>query len=395
MTRLRVVFVLLGAAEATILPFFALFLEERGFGAKGIGVVLALVSLAAFAASPLWGWSADRLLGSERTLALAAGGTAVLALLLFLHGRLVLALVAIALFLLRAPLVALVDALALDWLGASGRGGYGGIRLWMSAGWAVAVVAWGAVLELAGLGVIPALYSAAILVVALWALLGLEPGPRTNAARVHAEVSWSKQIRSLSPAFVGFLLSLLLLGATFTATFNFLALRIEGLGGGALLVGVAASLQALAEIPAMAWTGRLTRLMTHRGLFVTGCAIHVAVFAAWAVISDPVAITLLKLVIGVGFALTYVGTVVIADDLVPVRLRATGQGLAKAASFGLAPVLGTLGGGVVYDVFGPRAMFFAAAAIAVVAAGIAWISVSEPRRRVVEVEAASSVDPGA
>jgi MFS family permease len=108
-----------------------------------------------------------------------------------------------------------------------------------------------------------------------------------------------------------------------------------------------------------------------------------------------VAITLLKLVIGVGFALTYVGTVVIADDLVPVHLRATGQGLAKAASFGLAPVLGTLGGGVVYDVFGPRAMFFAAAAIAVVAAGIAWISVSEPRRRVVEVEAASSVDPGA
>jgi MFS family permease len=100
-----------------------------------------------------------------------------------------------------------------------------------------------------------------------------------------------------------------------------------------------------------------------------------------------------RLVIGVGFALTYVGTVVIADDLVPVHLRATGQAVAKAASFGLAPVLGTLGGGFVYAVSGPRAMFLAAAAIAAAAAGLAWISVSEPRRRVVEVEPASSVDP--
>jgi MFS family permease len=393
LTRLRVAFGLLGAAEAAILPFFALFLEERGFGATGIGVVLALVSLAAFAASPLWGWSADRRLGSERTLGLAAAATAAVALLLFLHGRLVLAVVAVAVWVLRAPLASLADALALDWLGASGRGGYGSIRLWQSAGWAAAVVAWGAVLELAGLGAIPALYSAAILVVALWAAAGLDHRPRPPTVSVHAGAPWARQLRSLSPAFAGFLVSLLLLGATFSATFNFLALRIEGLGGGALLVGVAASLQALAEIPAMASTGRLTRLTTHRGLYVSGCAIYVAVFVGWAVISDPVAITLLKLVIGVGFALTYVGTVVIADDLVPVHLRATGQAVAKAASFGLAPVLGTLGGGFVYAVSGPRAMFLAAAAIAAAAAGLAWISVSEPRRRVVEVEPASSVDP--
>jgi PPP family 3-phenylpropionic acid transporter len=210
--------------------------------------------------------------------------------------------------------------------------------------------------------------------------------------RTEAVPSWTRQALSLSPAFAGFLLSLLLLGATFTATFNFLALRIEGLGGGALLVGVAASLQALAEIPAMAWTGRLTRLMTHRGLYVTGCAIHAVVFVAWALISDPVAITLIKLVIGVGFALTYVGTVVLVDDLVPRELRATGQGFAKAVSFGLAPVLGTLGGGLVYGLFSPAAMFLVSAVGAALAAGIALLAIREPKRQPVEVEAASSVD---
>ncbi|MGZ8695075.1 MAG: MFS transporter, partial [Gaiellaceae bacterium] len=80
-------------------------------------------------------------------------------------------------------------------------------------------------------------------------------------------------------------------------------------------------------------------------------------FAAWAFLDEPVAIALVKLLAGVGFALAYVGSVLIVDDLVPEALRGTGQGLARAVCFGLAPILGSLVGGVVYDVGGPAALF--------------------------------------
>jgi hypothetical protein len=51
--RVKVLYVLIGMAEATILPFMALLLAERGFTPAGIGLVLSLMSLAAFVASPL------------------------------------------------------------------------------------------------------------------------------------------------------------------------------------------------------------------------------------------------------------------------------------------------------------------------------------------------------
>jgi MFS family permease len=60
--------------------------------------------------------------------------------------------------------------------------------------------------------------------------------------------------------------------------------------------------------------------------------------------------------------------VLLVDDLVPPALRGTGQGLAKAVTFGLSPILGSLAGGAIYDYAGPRALFLACAAAALVAA---------------------------
>jgi PPP family 3-phenylpropionic acid transporter len=179
-------------------------------------------------------------------------------------------------------------------------------------------------------------------------------------------------------ALVGFLVSLLLLNASFTATWNFLTLRIAGLGGGLFLIGVAASLQAFAEIPALAAMPRLMAVLSHRALYVVGCAVYVAVFLAWAVLTDPLAISLIKIVIGVGYALTYVGSVVIVDDLVPGHLRATGQGLGKSM-LAVAPVVGTLGGGLLYGLVSPATMFVAAAAATTAAGALAWLVVRTPK----------------
>jgi PPP family 3-phenylpropionic acid transporter len=181
-------------------------------------------------------------------------------------------------------------------------------------------------------------------------------------------------------ALIGFLISALLLGAAFAATANFVTIRINVLGGGVLLIGAAAAFQAITEIPTMAYTHVLMRYLSARVLYIVGVGIYVLVFIAWAFLSDAVTTALLKLVMGVGFALTYVASVLIADDVAPSHLRATVQALVKSVSGGLAPVLGALGGGVIYGVIGPEAMFLVAGGVAAVAAVIVLIAVPSRRR---------------
>src|SRR5207247_3526086 len=84
------------------------------------------------------------------------------------------------------------------------------------------------------------------------------------------------------------------------------------------------------------------------------------------------------------FALTYVAAVMIANDLVPAHLRATGQALMKSVLFGVAPILGSLGGGLVYEAFGARAMFLAATGVVGGAGLLALVAVPARTRSVTD-----------
>jgi PPP family 3-phenylpropionic acid transporter len=136
----------------------------------------------------------------------------------------------------------------------------------------------------------------------------------------------------------------------------------------------------------------LRKRFSNKALFAIGCGIYVAVFLGWAFVSNALTAALLKLVIGVAFALTYVAAVVITDELSPARLRATGQALVKAALFGLSPILGALGGGFIYGAFGSRAMFLVAIAV-VGAAGLIAIIVVPARHAAVRMDRQESTVP--
>jgi MFS family permease len=372
----------MGAAESTVLPFIVLYLFERGFDAAAIGVVLAAAALASLVTSPVWAYVADRALGAERTVVVAAATAAAAGLVLATaNGKLAVATATVILWVARSPFTSLLDANALQRLGGAGRSGYARIRLWMSAGYAVVAVVSGSVFQASSLLLLPYMYSALVLLSGAWVWFALKPSTRVATERPASPLTGSLSIPRVPVALIGFLVSTLLVGTAFAATANFVTLRINVLGGGALLIGAAAAFQALTEIPTMAYTPVLTRYLSHRVLYVTGCAIYVAVFVAWAFVSDALATALIRLVIGVGFALAYVASVQIADDLAPAHLRATAQALVKAVGFGLAPIVGALGGGLIYGEIGSRAMFLVAAVITVVAGVVALVALpARPRR---------------
>jgi MFS family permease len=370
--RVQVLFTLVGVAEAAILPFLPIVLRDRGLSAAEIGVVLAVAAAAGFVSTPLWGHVGDGRLGAERTLVVASIAAASAALPLVLaHSFLALTVVVVLVTAARSAMASLTDAIALEHLGED-RAQYGKVRLWLSLGWAMSACLWGIVLQTGSLDWMPWIYAACVLLVALSAYA--VGGRRT----VH-EASEVGARRAMLVALAPFLLSLLLLFAAFNATFSFVSIRIRDLGGGLFVVGAATALQAIAEAPVMRITPRLNRVLGHRALYVVGSAFFIVSFVAWAFLNSPLAIALVKLVAGVGFALVYVGSVLLVDDLVPPALRGTGQGLAKAVSFGLSPILGSLAGGAIYDYAGPQALFLVCAAAALVAGTSVFVIAARAR----------------
>jgi PPP family 3-phenylpropionic acid transporter len=374
-------YILIGVADGTLLPFIPLLLFERGLSAPLIGAVLAASAVTALVAGLGWAYLSDRRLRPERIVVVASAASAVAAAVLAVSsGALALAAAIVALSLARSPLT-LVDPIALRRLRIARRTHYARIRLRMSAGFAASTIAAGAVYQALGVKLMPLAYAPLSALVGLWVWGALKPDSPEGASEAEPGPAVPGRVSKIPLAMLGFLVSCFLLGASLAATGNFLTLQINFLGGGALLVGAAAAFQALTEIPTMGYTHVLTRHLSHRALFAIGCAIYVVVFTAWAFVSSPVIAALLKLVIGVAFALTYVASVVIADELTPARLRATGQALVKSVTFGLAPIAGSLGGGLIYGTVGPRAMFLAATAVVGAAGLIALVAVPVQARR--------------
>jgi PPP family 3-phenylpropionic acid transporter len=368
-------FVLMGVADGTLLPFIPLYLFERGLNAFLIGAVLAGAASASLVAGLAWAYLADRRLRPERMIVLASGAAAVAVLLVALgNSGGAVAVAIIALSIARSPFM-LLDPIALRRLRHSSRTDYARIRLRMSAGFTASAVLSGALFQAATLRLMPLVYAPLVALFGLWARHALKPGDQAPAPEKDSGGVARLHLPKVPLALIGFLVSCLLLGASLASTQNFLILRINYLGGGALLVGAAAAFQALTEIPTMAYTHVLRKRFSNRALFAIGCGIYVAVFLAWAFVSNALTAALLKLVIGVAFALTYVAAVVITDELSPAHLRATGQALVKAALFGLSPILGALGGGFIYGAFGSRAMFLAAIGVVGAAGLIAMIVV--------------------
>ena len=336
---LKGAYALIGVADGTLLPFIPLYLFQRGLDAVSIGAVIAAMSAVSLIAGLGWAYVSDRRLHPEHLVVLASGAAGAVAVVLALAGgATAVAITIIALALVRAPFM-LLDPIAL-----------------------------GTLFQAVSLRLMPLVYAPLVAVFGIWVRRSIAPDGISPAAAVLT-------VRRVPWALVGFLASCFLLGVSLAATQNFLTLRINVLGGGALLIGAAAAFQALTEVPTMAYTHVLRRRLSNKALFAVGCAIYVALFVAWGFVSDPIAAAVLKLAAGVAFALTFVAAVMITDELSPAHLRATGQALVKSVLFGLAPIVGAFGGGLVYGAYGARSMFLISTIVAGAAGVIAMLSV--------------------
>jgi PPP family 3-phenylpropionic acid transporter len=264
----------------------------------------------------------------------------------------------------------MTDALTLGRLGPVRLNEYGSFRVWASIGWGVGAVAFGAAFTALGLRAMLPFAAVGLAVVALFVSRFPNAPPRRTEDRGGRFGSVGEAFRvARMPTFLA---GVLILATSTHAAWDFVPLRIVGGGGGAFLVGISSGVSAFVEIPFMRSTRSLTERIGLRRVFALGAVVYVAASIGWALVANAVAVTLIRIAIGVGFGLVYPTLVVITGRLVPARVRNSGQALMSICSFGLAPVIGGAIGGIVYEHVGPPQLFAGSAVGIAIGAAVVW-----------------------
>ena len=163
------------------------------------------------------------------------------------------------------------------------------------------------------------------------------------------------------------------------ATWRFIGLRILDQGGGVFLVGIAAALPAIVEIPVFGSSRRLLARLGLRMMYVWGALIAAALALLVAMAPEAWMVTTLRALDGTSYALRYMAMVVIIGALLPGHLHALGQSLTWLVYAGVAPIVADVAGGLVYEHLGAAALFVAATLMLLTGGIVVWLALRGPR----------------
>ena len=369
-------------------PFCGLYLRENlGFSGTRVGLVMAMVPIGAMLTQTLWGQLSD-LTGSRRfTLALACLGTAVTWTALGLprtFGSALLATFLAAAFFPTVPPMA--SAVALATVG-SGPRGFGVVRMWGTIGYLVMVVLFPPLLsELRTLDVPPWwpwqglgwMFPAAG-VLALCAAGATFFLPQSEALTVRAERGDVLRLLRQTPI-QRFLFFVFASHLVMQGPIQLFPLWVKARGGDAETISHLWIFMLLLEIPLIGLSGVTLKRFGARGLLRIGLFAEAVRWTTCSFVQDLTVIHGVQMLHGVGVAGVFVGAVLYLEEIVPERLRSTGQTLISTAGFGAGSILSTVLVGYLFDLAGPDVPYRLAGFAAFVLALSTRRLLPEPKR---------------
>ena len=344
-------------------PYFGLYLQSIGQAAWQIWLLLSLMQLMRIAAPYFWASLADRHGWRARLLqgTLAAGLAAYAGVFATTEfAGLFVALAGFAFF--SSATMPLVEAITLA--GLNGRiERYGGIRLWGSVGFIVAVLGAGWVLDRVAIANL--LW---MLAVALAATLALACSLRDRAtlAPLAHEPVWRQALR---PEIVALLVANVLMNVAHGPLYAFYSIYLAEVGYSRSAIGLLWSLGVVAEIgvflAAPVWMKRFAPPDVLVGCF----ALAVVRFAliGWGVASVPL-LVVAQVLHAATFGACHMASLALVNRWFTGPRQVRGQALYLSISFGLGGFIGAAASGAAWDGIGPAWTFTGASAAA--AAGL-------------------------
>jgi len=343
-------------------PFFALYLQDRGFDPVRIAILMAVGPVARIFVPNFWGWLADRYRARGRIQRAVAFVTPFIAAGLLLHpgfaGMLCL-LIVWSLF--WAGLLPLVEASTLNVLRAR-MGVYGRIRLWGSIGFIVVVVSGGYLFDAYGVGKLEwvILLLLAVTALTVFAL------PRDRTTPTQAE-KVSLRAVLLNPGVAGMIAGFFLMQVAHAPYNTFYSIYLVDAGYSKTAIGWLWAIGVVAEIVLFFWLPQLMRRWRLEQILVACFCFAIVRFLmiAWGV--DSLAILLVaQLMHAMTFGAFHAAGVAATHRVFHGELQSRGQALYSSLGYGAGGALGTLAAGYAWESLGGAVTFSLSAAAALI-----------------------------
>lgn len=348
-------------------PYFTLYLQDIGFTAWEIGVLMSVPQVMRLLAPNLWGWLADHL-GRRALVVRVAAFFSLLGFAGFFFTRDYLPmLVAMALvWFFWSAALPLVEAMTLDHL-AGHTERYGRIRLWGSVGFIVSVLAIGALLDHLP---IAALLWACLFILAC-VLASALPLPETKVGAGGTAPPLGNLLKR--PEVLALLAACFCMSVAHGPLYVFYSIHLVDHGYGKMAVGLFWSLGVLAEIGVFMFMPRLMRLVSLRSILLASFALAVLRFLliGWAA-DSPFLLLFAQLLHGATFGAYHAGAVAVLIRWFAPQQQARMQGLYGSLSFGAGGMLGGLLSGEAWGSLGAGMTYTLAACFAAIGWLLIW-----------------------
>ncbi len=357
--RASAIYALYFGATGSFIPVLNLYYQHVGMSKQQIGILIVTSTLTTLVASPLWSALSDAFRLHRFTLPVATFGS-LLPMAAMTRAsnfsELMLSIIVYALFI--GPVIPLIDSAVLEMLGTE-QSGYGKLRMWGAVGWGLSSLSMGLLIERVGLTVI---FVSFVLLMGLCSLLTVQlPVRRSGSSEPYL-----RNLRRLfvDPAWVGFLLAILLVGLCGSFILNFLVLYFHDLGGSDSLFGLGVSFASLSELPIFFFSALLIRRFSASGVLRLAFLMWALRALLISVVPSPEVLILTQFMHGLTFSALWAAAVVYASRLTPPGLGTTAQSVLGMAQFSISGALGGWLGANLYDSIGAQNMFRVGALLA-------------------------------
>jgi len=357
-------FALLGA----FIPYWGLFLRERGFDAVAIGELMAILMATKVVAPNVWGWLGDHL--GHRMLIVRVAS--VVSVLVFLGMYVAEGFWAIALvmtlysFFWNASLPQF-EAVTFSYL-KERAARYARIRVWGSIGFIATVIVLGVLVERYGPEtVLPAVL---VIFVLIWlsSMLVRDPDPEPHPQN---QQSLGSILRK--PAILGFFGAVFLMQVSHGPYYAFYSIFMKDQGYSETLIGQLWALGVLAEVGLFVVMHHLLDRFGARRVLIASLLLAALRWVLIGGFVDSLALLLLAQVLHAAtFGTFHAAGIHLVNHHFRGRHKGRGQALYSSVSFGAGGAVGSLASGYLWQGLGPEMTYAVAAAVALLGALVAW-----------------------
>ena len=385
--RLSAFYLCYFALLGVLVPYWGLYLREDGFSAAEIGLLMAVPQLTKIGAPNLWGWLAD--VTGQRLRIIRTGNLLAAVLftgVFFADGFWSMLLVLAAFSFFWNAVLAQFEVVTLNTLGRhSDR--YSQVRLWGSVGFIVAVLVLGRVLDDAPVSLVP--WALLALLWAIWLCTLTLPAqqaapPRNTGGDLLAVLR--------RPGVVVFFLCAFLMQLSHGPYYTFYTIYLVDLGISRTLAGQLWALGVVAEVGVFLMMHKLLARVSLVALIRVSLLLAALRWLMIGTLADSLVMLLLaQLLHAASFGSFHAAAIAWLHRTFQGGHAGQGQALYSSLGFGAGWAAGATLSGLFWDQLGGTS-FLLAAAVALLAAVLAWCGLREPTRHPRDADERSATD---